>query len=66
MLDKLRSCGNDGEMDELTMRLYCARAARKEKNGQDVYAMTFMYGEEAEFYRNTPSLGGGQRRRINH
>lgn len=54
---KPRNGSTDVDMDELTMRLYCARAGRKDSNLQDVYALPFMYVDAANFLCEHPKFG---------
>lgn len=56
--NKPRSGATDVDTDELTMRLYCAREGRKDKDGQDVYEMPFKYREAADFLSQHPKFGG--------
>lgn len=48
----------DGGMDDLTIRLYCMRVIRKDKNGQEVYEVPFIYVDAVEFLSQHPKIGG--------
>lgn len=56
--NKPRSGSTEVDIEELTMRLYCARAGRKDSNGHDVYALPFKYVEAANFLASHPKFGG--------
>lgn len=45
------------DMEDITMRLYCAGAGLKEKDGKDVYVMPFKYRGAAEVFSQHPKFG---------
>lgn len=53
-----KSGAKDADIDEIYMRLYCARAGSKDKNGQDVYALPFKYFDAPNFSSQHPKFGG--------
>lgn len=57
--NKPGSGSTDGDMEEITMRLYCALAGRKDRNGNEVFVQLFKYMEAAKSLAIILSLAEG-------
>lgn len=54
-----RKCGlNAEDVEQLTMRLYCLRAGRKNKNGHIISVPPFKYISAAHYLSRLPKFGG--------